>query len=304
MINKVSPLQHEQNSSALASLSKEAAEVALQREVNNHCCFGKEAARDLTVERMDTTDCHYYKLETFTEVRTVKSGSQPWNINSIIMNRGPKPSVYDMPVRAPPHFVDSSYEAEIPNSSSVRPCISCAGSGSTRCSCYVLYGNTYGNYRCLICSGSGYKLCWSCSGLRGHRYYEVIRVDWKTHCSHFSTSNQINFPDKLFSEALGHVMIKETAARLTAVTTYPQHDINEASRLYLQAHEVLGNSGKILQQRHMIKIVPLSACDYRWKQDITGRFFVYGQDRRAYAPDYPQNCCCCRCDCCSYDYCM
>lgn len=44
-------------------------------------------------------------------------------------------------------------------------------------------------------------------------------------------------------------------------------------------------------QRHQVRVIPVSEIHCSW----TGKVFtywVYGTDNTAYAPEYPQQCCC------------
>ena len=43
-------------------------------------------------------------------------------------------------------------------------------------------------------------------------------------------------------------------------------------------------------QRHVIRMVPVTQCDYQHK-DQSLNYFVYGLDCKVYAPTYPDQCC-------------
>ncbi|KAH3785511.1 hypothetical protein DPMN_163602 [Dreissena polymorpha] len=44
-------------------------------------------------------------------------------------------------------------------------------------------------------------------------------------------------------------------------------------------------------QRHQVKIIPVTQALYKWKGAYSD-FFVYGFEKKVYAPNYPQQCCC------------
>ncbi|WAR25577.1 SSUH2-like protein, partial [Mya arenaria] len=44
-------------------------------------------------------------------------------------------------------------------------------------------------------------------------------------------------------------------------------------------------------RRHHVQIVPVTQALYRWK-NVNSDFFVYGYEKKVYAPKYPQQCCC------------
>ena len=43
-------------------------------------------------------------------------------------------------------------------------------------------------------------------------------------------------------------------------------------------------------QRQVLRGVPVTEVQYKW-EDVNSRFWVYGTERKVYAPDYPQQCC-------------
>jgi hypothetical protein len=44
-------------------------------------------------------------------------------------------------------------------------------------------------------------------------------------------------------------------------------------------------------QRQTLRGVPVTEVKYKW-DDVTTRYWVYGNERKVYAPDYPHQCCC------------
>ncbi len=50
-------------------MSEEEAREALLGYLQNHCCYGKGAARGLTVKKMELLPAYHYELQTFSEKR-------------------------------------------------------------------------------------------------------------------------------------------------------------------------------------------------------------------------------------------
>lgn len=44
------------------------------------------------------------------------------------------------------------------------------------------------------------------------------------------------------------------------------------------------------RQRHRVRIVPVTEVTYAYKNQNSA-FFVYGEEHKVYAPDYPAKCC-------------
>lgn len=51
------------------------------------------------------------------------------------------------------------------------------------------------------------------------------------------------------------------------------------------------NSERLLQQRITVRMVPVTKALGSYNSN-TFDFWVYGDDRRCYAPNYPAQCCC------------
>ncbi|CAN8018603.1 unnamed protein product [Ixodes persulcatus] len=64
-----------------------------------------------------------------------------------------------------------------------------------------------------------------------------------------------------------------------------------ASVQLVQKHASAFKSEKILMQRQRVRVIPVSTVYYEWRSHV-GTFSVFGHERKAYAPDYPQTCCC------------
>jgi hypothetical protein len=46
----------------------------------------------------------------------------------------------------------------------------------------------------------------------------------------------------------------------------------------------------IVIQRQTLRGVPVTEVKYKW-DDINTRYWVYGYEKKVYAPDYPHQCC-------------
>jgi hypothetical protein len=98
------------------------------------------------------------------------------------------------------------------------------------------------------------------------------------------------FPNKLIEKGGGEIVLKEHSKTVHPVTNFPDvalktatEDLNDEHRFQ---HE--NECEKILEQRHQIKVMPIAMIDWEYKKK-SGKFYVYGNERRVYFPKYPGN---------------
>ena len=78
--------------------------------------------------------------------------------------------------------------------------------------------------------------------------------------------------------------------QVTPLRNYPVQEVNDQSKRLLQLHlnRCLGLC-RIIQQRHTLEAVPVAEVAFQLGQK-RGRFWVYGQERVCYIPQYPSKC--------------
>lgn len=227
---------------------------------------------------------------------------------------GVPPLPWEIPVQVPEYFKKESLKVEVPHTAYVKPCHKCCAQGfvpcrecwsrgQRRCSwchgdgvrhestdpdeCNWCHGS--GHRICQKCDGRGMLICSDCKGEGSLKFFLELKVKWKDHSEDF-IKEDTPLPDELVKDVSGLIAFQETNMMVWPLNHFPQADINEASKNLIQKHASNFPTERILQQRHSLRIIPVADVKYEWN-DTVSNFFVYGEERKIYAPNYPQTCC-------------
>ncbi|XP_035223344.1 protein SSUH2 homolog isoform X3 [Stegodyphus dumicola] len=304
----------------IPQLTEKEVRDALLKEVSSHCCYGKNAVRDMAVTEIKHSIAFHYTLETFTEKRTTCWAFEPYTGGTIDdKNTDQVPFPWDIPATPPSYFKNHVTQLEVPHTASIKTCHVCGGVGRKRCStcsgsgweyCFSCHGDGHKpsaleseNGRCLQCHGTGRRRCWKCNGdglavCKGCcgtgqiKCFIRLTITWTDHMDDHVVEQVAALRDDRIRSVTGEVVCEEQDAVLWPLTHFPDTTVSMASAQLIQKHASCFTSEKILQQRHKVSVVPVAAVKYKWKNH-EGLFHVYGYEQKVYAPDYPQTCCCC-----------
>ncbi len=98
------------------------------------------------------------------------------------------------------------------------------------------------------------------------------------------------FPNKLIEKSEGEIVLKEHSTKVSPVTKFPDAGVITATAGLNDEHRFQHENEceKILEQRHQIKAIPIAMIDWEYKKK-SGKFYVYGNERRVCFPKYPEN---------------
>ncbi|XP_064604972.1 protein SSUH2 homolog isoform X2 [Liolophura sinensis] len=302
------------------SITEEQAREALLHFVSEHCCYGKGAATELKFTDLRSSSAFHYTLETFTEARQTAWTFEPYTGQPVDgPQNGHAPGPWDIHVNPPGQFVDGTVKIEVPHTASLKPCHQCAAIGRVRCDrcmgdggsyCHTCNGtgreryyedghhhhrsccwcNGSGRRRCTHCSGHGQITCPTCAGRANLKWFIRLTVNWHNHLGDHIVE-RTPLPDELIRSVSGQIAFEESQPKVWPINHFPDQEVNNASNSLIRQHESAFSSERQLQQRHRVRIVPVTQAFYKFKgQDSS--FFVYGFEHKVHAPDYPQKCCC------------
>ncbi|XP_064633158.1 protein SSUH2 homolog isoform X2 [Lineus longissimus] len=303
----------------VANLNQDEAREAMLAKVAENCCWGKKAAKDMTIAQIDGSTALHYILETYCEGRSTNYEHVPFHGQFIDgPENGPPPPPWAVEVHPDGMFNNHQKKVEVPHTAVVKPCHRCHATGQVQCgrchgrgqvrcsacggdgrvtrmrdgerhvqSCHSCGGD--GRKRCYTCGGDGRVTCPSCKGHRQLKFYIALTVKFVNHTEDF-IMEETDLPDELVRVVKGNLIFEQTMDQVWPVTAYPTKAINDNSIRLVEKHRRCFPSERQLQQRQTIRAIPVTECAYAWK-DVNTRFWVYGLDRKVHSPDYPQQCC-------------
>jgi hypothetical protein len=304
--------QREFNQAAFISDSE--AREALLEYVNSKCCYGMKPAKEMQIIDSSSSSTLRYVVQTFTEGRSTKWAYEAYYGEPII-NTGFPPGPWDILVTPEILFKDSVVQIEVPNTSSVRSCGDCYGSGSRTCwSCNgrghshcnfcsgngrrdgqcCNYCNGRGRNACVRCHSSGRETCTTCLGTGRLRWFIKLIVKFENNLEDFF-KGQESVPVEELRNCVAEKIFSEENIRIYPLSNYPDPQINMVSQQIVNSHTTKFNDKRILMQMHELNVIPITRCVYKFKEK-TYNFHVYGLNRAVHEIDYPHNCCgCCFC---------
>ena len=304
-----------------ARVTEEQAREALMSYLSNHCCYGKGAAKNMVVKRLEYTPAYHYELQTFSEKRETA-----WTYSPVRQNYfdgggiGSPPLPWEIEELPSQAFKDEVRLVAIPNTSSVKTCHRCRGTGGVTCRdcngkgwsrCINCHGDGWisdsggfkercfycqhskhghGQQDCGKCNTKGKVNCATCEGQGQIKCYIQLSITWKVHTAEHIVE-RLNLPHDLIRDVSGQVAFEEESPQIKPLHAQSNEDISTASNNIVSNHlNSYSNDQKIVRQRHQIRIVPVTHVFYEWK----GRehsFYVYGYENKVFMKKYPQKCC-------------
>jgi len=101
---------------------------------------------------------------------------------------------------------------------------------------------------------------------------------------------QTEMPDELVRTVEGEQIFQQTQLQVNPLMAFPVKAVNDNSHRLIEEEKVGHPSERQINQRQTLRAVPVTQIDYKFK-DTVSKFFVYGNERKVYSPDYPQQCC-------------
>lgn len=157
--------------------------------------------------------------------------------------------------------------------------------------------NGSGRQRCVTCMGFGHHRCCGCQGAGLCRYFLEL-VAKRTSLIHqqvidYSTGSTSRLPPQLIERSSGRTLIEQTAQALSPLSGFAP-EVNHCSGVLLQqtSQEVVSKSCLQHAQRISMRVVPITCCLVE-SDGQSWDFWVFGESKDVYAPNYPSQCCGC-----------
>lgn len=310
---------HRQMSTAVDGINADEAKAALIEYADSKCCYGTSAAQNLCITSIENSSAYHYVLETHSEGRKAAWTFEPYD-GEPIPAYSLIPAPWDVVISPPERFTEEKRKVPILETRTVKTCHKCNGHGRCRCShCHgsrktscsscggsgrKSMGSSSSSDRCLFCHGSGRRTCTWCHGT-GKRtcplcngkmllvHFILLQVQW-THWKSHHVIESLDIPEKFIKKVSGDTAFFQENIAVPAVADFWIPGVNEGSAKLVNEHltEVNKSLHRIIWQRHTVSIIPIAEVQYAWKESHR-KFFVFGSEKKVFAPQYPQRCCCC-----------
>jgi hypothetical protein len=147
-----------------------------------------------------------------------------------------------------------------------------------------------GKVTCIRCSGDGRTRCNVCNGVQVLKWFLQIKVNFINHIDEF-LQERTELPDEIINQAVGEMLVQNEGVQLSPITDSDNTDVNSNSSRLIQKSLQAYSQEKRLLQRHELVCVSCNACEVVYNNEMY-KFWVLGNSRTVYCPNYPGNCCC------------
>ncbi|XP_023812448.2 protein SSUH2 homolog [Oryzias latipes] len=298
----------------IPSISEDTAREAFMLFASSKCCYSSAPAKDGVIINTEAFNTYRYRLETFTESRSTEWRQEPYSGQTVDAYAQPPPGSWDIPANSPSLFVDGRQCIRVPYTSSLKncdscvgmgrkPCKYCAGAGNKLCRLCNGYGfrigfnrcyhcNGRGRENCNHCNGQGSRMCEICNGKRQFLVFKILNVKWTNNIEDYIVEQCSGLQLKNLRKVSGKELLKESQPMVEPVMGFPDPNVVQASQRLVNEHQgKYRQTSRILRQRQTIELIPVTKVAYTWKEE-THIYFVYGNELKVSADNYPATCCC------------
>ncbi|KAF5908851.1 protein SSUH2 isoform X2, partial [Clarias magur] len=259
---------------SIPALSKETAKRVFCSYVDSKCCYSSGPATDGVITNIEPFNTYRYRLETYTESRKTEWATKPYDGQPLTSVIQPVPNLWEIQVKVPTMFTNSSQEVEVPNVSIDKMCETCSASGQCQCAkcggatnekCSMCRGsgknsdeqtcgscNGNGTIMCTQCKGAGLIKCDTCKGKKKLLMYIKLTVEWINNSDDFVSGavEQSSGLDKnKLSEVNGKTLFKDTNFMVYALNGFPERSVADASvKMVSEHYKKFSQTSRILQQ--------------------------------------------------------
>uniref|UniRef100_A0A3Q0S5C4 Ssu-2 homolog n=1 Tax=Amphilophus citrinellus TaxID=61819 RepID=A0A3Q0S5C4_AMPCI len=276
---------------SISALEENVAREAFKRFASSHCCYSDAPATEGVITSMEPFNTYRYRLETFTESRSTEWAHKPYEGEPADFYTQPAPRPWEVQATPPELFNNHTEKIRVPYTSSIKKsCWVCNGAGvKDGVNCNHCRGT--GKDRCSRCDGRGRKECQTCKGKRQLLTYIELKVEKNNVEDHVVEQNPSLKIDDLRS-VTGKELFKNSQYLVYPLLGFPNPAVSQASERLVREHQTnYAQNSRILQQRQTVELIPVTKVNYKWK-DNTHVYYVYGNEQKVRADDYPATCCC------------
>uniref|UniRef100_A0A8C1D181 Ssu-2 homolog, related sequence 1 n=1 Tax=Cyprinus carpio carpio TaxID=630221 RepID=A0A8C1D181_CYPCA len=298
----------------IPSISEGRARQAFEEYISSKCCYSSAPVRDGIITNMESFNTYRYRLETFTESRSTKWSQEPYTGQRVDAGIQRPPGPWEIAAQPPSYFTDHKETIRVPYTSSVKKCNPCSGMGKKSCSSCTGTGSKVcsgcngsrqrpnnescnkcdysGREKCSSCSGRGFHKCDTCDGKGQLLVFINLKVKWCTEKDDYVAQDSSGLRLEKLGKVSGKELFKDAQIMVYPVMGFPDVSVAQASERLVRDHQVkYTKNSRILQQRQTIELITITRVNYTWREKPYV-YYVYGNELKVNADDYPATCCC------------
>ncbi|KAL1270322.1 hypothetical protein QQF64_032611 [Cirrhinus molitorella] len=277
----------------IPSISEARACQAFEEYVSSKCCYSSAPVRDGIITNMESFNTYRYRLETFKESRTTKWSQEPYTGQRVDAGIQRPPGPWEIAAQPPSYFTDHKETIRVPYTSSVKKvCSGCNGSGKRPDNESCNKCDYRGHEKCSSCGGIGFNNCGTCDGKGQLLVFINLKVKWSTEKDDYLPQDSSGLRPEKLKKVSGKELFKDAQIMVYPVMGFPDVSVAQASERLIRDHQVKHTKdSRILQQRQTIELITITRVNYTWKEKPYV-YYVYGNELKVNADDYPATCCC------------
>lgn len=314
------------------SLTEYEVKAAVKKHISGKAGYTPFTADEMRFTSVKPVLAYVYNLQSFTERRVVKWLYDPQSVPIVVTDSDSDsnslPDAWSIHVPALEQwFQKSSFEETLPQTTGGKSeCKSCSGVGKKGCTDCSNMGSSLcpwckgsgavpatmdplvtdiqmackscsasGRNACKVCQATGFIPCLTCKATGNVKYYVHMEVKRDILSDHFISNSCDSIADKIMIQAEKRMVFAESGDRVTgfSASDFPDQAIVTASNLLVKKHmdQVSGSEERIIRMKQMISGLPITVVDFEMRGK-TGRFYVYGDEKKVLFDSYPPTDCC------------
>lgn len=117
-------------------------------------------------------------------------------------------------------------------------------------------------------------------------------MTWKNNSDDYVVEQSSGLQIDNLSKVSGKELFRDSQYLVYPVMGFPDPMVVQAAQRLVSEHQgKYTQTSRVLQQRQTIELIPVTRVRYTWKGK-SHIYFVYGNEFKVNADDYPATCCC------------
>nr|XP_057929193.1 protein SSUH2 homolog isoform X2 [Doryrhamphus excisus] len=283
--------QQQWNFCRIPFINETTAREAIALWASSNCSYDF-VPKDGVIVSMEAFNTYRYRLETFTESRSTEWSHEPYNGQPVDAYAQPPPGPWDIAAEPPVYFVDGQQIIRLPYTSFLKSCHVCEGMGQKPCNDCDRTRDCMRMKNCRHCQGQGFMECPTCKGRQQLLVYINLTVKWTNNRDDCVVEQPGGLKVHNLHQVSGMELFRDSRCLVYPVLGFPVPAVVNASQRLVSEHQYnFSLMTRILQQRQVIELIPVTKVTYSWEEK-KNILFVSGTELEVCADNHPPGSCC------------